>query len=192
MMRSVLSGVVRRASARITAFTRCILLCCLALVAGCSTTGSDQNSAKAPDAQLFFYYSCIHCNNFYRDQLKPFRQQHPQLVIQEVAIAVFPFQYSMAKAFYAAELAGINPAFHEAAYNAHRADRLMRPDAQYYAEMAASCCNLPKERFLTLYHSPEVEAKFQEAQSLKTLLQINSVPVVMQNGQRTELNALIP
>ncbi len=169
-----------------------------ALLTACSGTGlqsTEQASAKTKpevQAQLYFYYSCIHCNNFYFDQLKAYRAQHPEVEVKEVAIAVFPFQYPMAKAFYAAELAGINPAFHEAAFKAHRADRLMRPDAEYYADMAATCCNLPEERFLTLYNSAEVEAKFQEAQGLKELLQINAVPAVMQNGQRTTLGQLVP
>ena len=173
-----------------------------ALLTACSGTGlqsTEQAMKDAADkatpevqAQLFFYYSCIHCNNFYFDQLKAYREQHPDVEIKEVAIAVFQFQHPMAKAFYTAELAGINPAFHEAAFKAHRADRLMRPDAAYYADMAETCCNLPKERFLTLYNSREVEAKFQEAQGLKELLQINAVPVVMQNGQRTTLEKLVP
>lgn len=137
-----------------------------------------------PHIEVFFFYTCPHCYNFHHDHLQAWAEQNKArvTVIQTPVLWRADFR-SMAQAYYAGDMAHINPTFHAAVYEALHQNPKQERSAGFFADIALACCNTPRAQFLALYESDAVKNAVESGKLRADMHRIDGTPTVIVNGR---------
>lgn len=137
-----------------------------------------------PHIEVFFFYTCPHCYTFYKEQLQAWVEKHKAQVNVIYTPVVWRDDFrGMAQAYYAGEMAHINPAFHSAVFEALHQNPRQERHANFFADIASACCNMPRAQFLALYESDAVQRAIESGKLRADLHRIDGTPMVIVNGR---------
>ncbi|HEX5357400.1 MAG TPA: thiol:disulfide interchange protein DsbA/DsbL [Aquabacterium sp.] len=137
-----------------------------------------------PHIEVFFFYTCPHCYTFYNEQLQAWAEKNNSRVSVIYTPVVWRDDFrSMAQAYYAGEMAHINPAFHTAVFDALHQNPRQERTAGFFADIAQACCKVSRAQFLARYESDAVQRAVESGKLRANLHRIDGTPMVIVNGR---------
>jgi len=139
------------------------------------------DSSKIEVVELF-WYGCPHCHKF-QPYVEKWLKTKPANVSYIRMPAILREEWSLhARAFYAAEILGIQERIHAPLFDAIHIEkrRLFSEDAlmQFFEEFGVS-----NEEFRNAFHSFMVDSKVRRARQMTRRYQIRGTPAVVINGK---------
>lgn len=148
------------------------------------STARSSVAIGGPHIEVFFFYTCPHCYHFHHDHLQAWVEENKSRVTITQTPVIWRADFrSMAQAYYAGEMAHINPRFHTAVYEALHLNAKQERSASFFADIALACCNTPRAQFLALYESDAVRHAVESGSLRADLHRIDGTPTVIVNGR---------
>ena len=170
-----------------------ILISILALsFAGTAIAEKDYELVKPPqltqtgdkiEVLEFFWYGCPHCNKFEPFVQNWLKTKPNNVEFIKVPATLNPRWVDDAKAYYAAQLLGVEHQFTQAFFNARHKERKRFHSLDEIADFASKKTDVSKSDFLDAMSSSAVATKVNRATQLATSYGIDGVPAVVVNGK---------
>lgn len=145
--------------------------------------GDETENANNRDVIVYFFYSCPYCHDFHTNQLKTWIASRPNANIVQIPVTWNESLGVMARAYYAGEVANINPSFHEAVYSSLHQNPTQDQSESFFAVLAESCCNISRTRYVEIFRSPEVERRLAASDANWKRFNVSAVPEIIVSGR---------
>lgn len=172
-----------------------MLLLLLPLTACAQVFGSDYETlegsqrwmpAQAGKVEVveLFAYSCGHCADFH-PLIEAWKKKAPKQVRFSYVPATFDMENAYARAYFAAEKAGVLDRVHGALFKAIHEDGTVPKQNASIEELATffAGLGLDRARMVTLMRSPEVDAKMKQAREFAVANKLGSTPSLLVDGR---------
>jgi thiol:disulfide interchange protein DsbA len=130
----------------------------------------------------FFSYACPHCHEFEPLLASWTAKLPPQIVFRRVPVPFLPYAETFQKAFYALEAMNLLEQVHPRIFHAVHKDKL-RPSRPEDLSPLVQAAGGDAKRFLEVVNSFGVSSKVQQAKSMATAYNIQSVPSLAVQGE---------
>lgn len=147
------------------------------------STGDGSGSTNNREVIVFFFYSCPHCYDFHTKHLKAWVASRPNANVVQIPVTWNESLGVMARAYYAGEVANINPLFHEAVYSSIHQNPTQDHSESFFAALAESCCNISGKKYVEIFRSSEVDRRLAASDAILKRINVSAVPEVIVNGR---------
>lgn len=130
-----------------------------------------------------FSYMCIHCAHF-QPSVNTWKQHMPADVRWEYVPAAFGGPWDeFARAFYAAEILGVQPRTHDEAFKAIHVDRVIKTGSQEEIADLYAKWGVDRTKFLETMKSFGVTAKLNRGKQFAQRTGVTATPTIIVNGK---------